>query len=107
MSYSDESRRCRWMISDDSAGLIPQSSGFAPSASDAWSAAFAAGRAALLTGCIDHLAVAVDDEIPQLTYSPSRDRNGRLDPIQVSCDLEDLLEDVIRGTSRLADLAFG
>jgi hypothetical protein len=61
MSHLDDLRRYSWLISDDSAGLFPERSGVAPSITEAWSAAFAAGCAALLAGSIRHLAIAVND----------------------------------------------
>jgi len=105
MSCLHRPSHCTWLISDNSAGLYPERAGVARSAAEAWSAALAAGRAALLTGSIRHLAIAIDDEIPQLTYSPSRDCNGHLDPTRVSHDLDDLLLDVIRGASWITDQA--
>jgi hypothetical protein len=86
----------RWLVSEDSAGLFPINTGSAESEAAAWTAAFAAGREALLAGRIRYLAIAVDDEIPTAGYSPSRDRHGRLDPDQVTEDLDEALHDTLR-----------
>lgn len=90
----------RWLVSEDSAGLFPIGTGTAESATDAWTAAFAVGRAALLDGHIRDLAIAVDDEIPTLGYSPGRDRHGQLDSDYVAEDLVRLLHDTLRDLTR-------
>src|SRR5581483_5702994 len=90
----------RWLVSEDSAGLLPIRTGTAESATDAWTAAFETGRTALLDGQIRDLAIAVDDEIPTLGYSPSRDRHGRLDSDYVAEDLARLLQDTLRDLPR-------
>jgi hypothetical protein len=87
---------CRWLVSEDSAGLFPIHTGTAESEAEAWTAAYTAGRDALLDGRIRYLAIAVDDEIPTLGYSPSRDQHGRLDPDHVTLYLEELLADTLR-----------
>lgn len=86
---------CRWLVSEDSAGLFPVRTGIAESEGNAWIAAFAAGRDALLEGRIRYLAIAVEDEIPTFGYSPGRDRHGRLDPDHVARHLEELLRDTL------------
>ncbi len=86
----------RWLMSEDSAGLFPVRTGTAATEAQAWTEAIHAGTAALLAGSIRHLAIAVDDEIPTLGYSPGRDRHGHLDPAHVSHDLTELLADTIR-----------
>jgi hypothetical protein len=88
------------LVSEDSAGLLPIRTGTAESATDAWTAAFETGRTALLDGQIRDLAIAVDDEIPTLGYSPSRDRHGRLDSDYVAEDLARLLQDTLRDLPR-------
>src|SRR5438067_1271693 len=87
---------CRWLVSEDSAGLFPIHIGTAESEAAAWTAAYTAGRDALLDGRIRYLAIAVNDEIPTLGYSPSRDRHGRLDPDHVTQYLDELLDDTLR-----------
>ncbi len=86
---------CRWLVSEDSAGLFPVHTGTAESEAAAWTAAYAAGRDALIDGRIRQFAIAVDDEIPTLGYSPSRDRHGRLDPDHVREYLHELLYDTL------------
>ncbi|MGI8816113.1 MAG: hypothetical protein ACR2G2_12790 [Pseudonocardia sp.] len=86
----------RWLMSEDSAGLFPVRTGTTATEAQAWTEAIHAGTAALLAGSIRHLAIAVDDEIPTLGYSPGRDRHGHLDPAHVSHDLTELLADTIR-----------
>lgn len=85
----------RWLVSEDSAGVFPIRTGTTESLAAAWTAAFAVGRDALLEGRIRFLAIAVDDEIPALGYSPGRDRLGRLDPEHVVAYLEGLLHDTL------------
>ena len=85
-----------WLMSEDSAGLFPMRTGVAATEAQAWTEAMHAGAAALLTGTIRHLAIAVDDEIPTFGYSPGRDQHGHLDPLHVSRDLTELLADAIR-----------
>jgi hypothetical protein len=80
----------RWSISEDSAGLDPLQIGLAATSHRAWVAALRAGHAALLDETITDLAIAVDDELPTLLYSPGRDRSGRLDPAAVERDLAEL-----------------
>ena len=86
----------RWLVSEDSAGLFAIHTGIADSEADAWAAAMAAGRDALLEGRIRYLAIAVDDEIPTFGYSPGRDRHGRLDSDHVTHHLDGLLHDTVR-----------
>lgn len=85
----------RWLVSEDSAGLLPVHTGIAESEANAWTAAFAIGRDALLEGRIQYLAIAVDDEIPTFGYSPGRDRQGRFDPDHVVQYLDELLHDTL------------
>jgi hypothetical protein len=87
---------CRWLVSEDSAGLFPIHTGTAETEAAAWTAAYAAGRNALLAGRIRYLAIAVDDEIPTLGYSPSRDHHDQLDPNHVTQYLGELLQDTLR-----------
>lgn len=68
--------------------------GIAESAALAWTSAFDVGRAALLTGMLDELAIAVDEARPTVLYSPGRDRHGQLDPETVSFGLNRLLADI-------------
>jgi hypothetical protein len=82
-------------VSEDSAGLFPIHTGAARSEAAAWTAAYTAGRDALLNGRIQYLAIAVDDEIPTHGYSPSRDRHGRLDPDHVTQYLDEILADTL------------
>jgi len=64
--------------------------GVAATHSDAWVQALAAGRAALLGGDLDTLAVIVDDEDPAALYSPARDEHGVLDAADVTADLVEI-----------------
>jgi hypothetical protein len=80
----------RWCISKDTAGLDPVRIGTATTSPKAWAAALRAGHTALLEGTITDLAIAVDDELPTLLYSPGRDLSGRLHPATVERDLAEL-----------------
>lgn len=55
----------------------------------AWTAALAAGRAALLAGQLDTLAVRINGQL-DATYDPGRDEYGRLDEAAVTRALVDL-----------------
>jgi hypothetical protein len=57
---------------------------------EAWTRALAAGRAALLAGELDTLAITVDDEDPAALYSPARDERGALDPADVTAVLVEI-----------------
>ena len=61
----------RWAISAIGSA-VKHGAGTAPTATDAWTAALTVGRAALLTGDVDTLAVVIDGEIEAL-YDPGRD----------------------------------
>jgi hypothetical protein len=64
--------------------------GTAATHTDAWTQALAAGRAALLAGELDTLAVTVDDDQPTAFYDPGRDNHGDLDPADVTADLVEI-----------------
>ncbi|MPZ64539.1 MAG: hypothetical protein GEU83_03140 [Pseudonocardiaceae bacterium] len=57
---------------------------------EAWTQALAAGRAALLNGDLDTLAIGVDDEHPSALYTPARDTHGGLDAAQVTAALVEI-----------------
>jgi hypothetical protein len=71
--------------------------GTADSNAEAWMLALAAGRAALLAGDLDTLAVTVDDEMPTALYAPARDECGSLDPADVTADLVETYQDMTAG----------
>jgi hypothetical protein len=60
--------------------------GVAASLREAWTAALAAGRTALLSGQLDDLAASIDGELEAL-HSPGRNRAGELDPAELTADL--------------------
>jgi hypothetical protein len=72
-------------------------SGTADSNAEAWMLALAAGRAALLAGDLDTLAVTVDDDIATVLYDPARDEHGKLDPADVTADLVETYQESIAG----------
>ena len=80
----------RWAIYRDPAGRDVVRTGTAASVVDAWTAALVAGRAVLLDGTVTDLAIAVDDEIPTVLYSPARDESGRLDAAAVTTTLVEI-----------------
>jgi hypothetical protein len=86
----------RWLVSEDSAGLIAIRAGTAATLAQAWTLALDTARAALLGGRAREFAIAVDDELPTLGYSPSRRPDGRLDVVYLLQDLDQLLRDVLR-----------
>lgn len=66
--------------------------GTATTRAEAWLAALAAGRAALVAGELDDLAFAVDDALPTAIYHPARDDAGRLDPYEVTATLVEIYQ---------------
>lgn len=75
-------------ISAQNAG--PHRSGRATGHAAAWTAALRAGRAALLAGELDTLAVTIGDVPCCALYTPARDQHGRIDPDQLTAALLDL-----------------
>lgn len=63
--------------------LGPHLSGSTSTLAEAWLDALATGRAALLAGELDALAVAIDRELEAL-YTPRPDHAGALDPAEVT-----------------------
>jgi hypothetical protein len=80
-------RNHRWTISAGPAGHRVLHEGSAASHGEAWLAALSAGRAALLDGSAEDIAVTVDDWLPTALYSPARDAAGRVHPDEVTADL--------------------
>lgn len=66
-----------WYVASVGNWHRPHRSGSAATRAEAWIAALAAGRAALLAGELDDLAVAVNDAVPLAHYHPARDGDGR------------------------------
>lgn len=87
----------RWTIAAVEGGGPPHRSGTAASHAEAWLQALATGRAALLAGALESLAVAVGDDRPTALYSPARDERGALDPADVTADLVEIHQDVTAG----------
>ncbi len=79
-----------WAITPIGATGAPHRGGTAPTHADAWFAAFGAARTALLAGELDDVAFTVDDDIPTAFYSPGRDADGNLDPVEVTVDLTEM-----------------
>src|SRR4051812_4367017 len=73
-----------WTISSAGDWTETHRHGRASTRADAWLAALAAGRAALLTGDLVDIAIAVDDALPTALYFPARNEDGTLDPIEVT-----------------------
>jgi len=80
----------RWTITNIGGDPGQHRVGVAATHTAAWTQALAAGRAALLAGEIDTLAITVDDEYPTAFYTPGRDERGLLDPAQLTAALVDL-----------------
>lgn len=81
-----------WYIAAVGQWHRPHRSGSAATHADAWLAALAAGRAALLADELDDLAVAVDDALPLAHYHPARDGDGTLDRGEVTADLVEIFQ---------------
>jgi hypothetical protein len=87
-----------WTITSISGiGTPAHRAGTAPTHTEAWTHALAAGRAALLAAEVDTLAVTVDDEVPTALYTPGRDELGALDPAQVTAALVEIHQAVTAG----------
>ena len=80
----------RWAITNIGGDPGQQRAGVAETHPEAWTRALAAGRAALLAGELDTLAITVDDEDPAALYSPARDERGALDPADVTAVLVEI-----------------
>jgi hypothetical protein len=78
-------------------GTPAHRAGTAATRTQAWTHALAAGRAALLAGELDTLAVTVDDDVPTAHYTPGRDEHGVLNPAQVTAALVEIHQVVTAG----------
>lgn len=78
----------RWAISAIDS-TTEHGGGAAATVTDAWIAALAAGRAALLAGHLDTLAVAIDGEVEAM-LDPGRDAGGRLEAAAVTATLVEM-----------------
>lgn len=79
----------RWVVAPIGHDDEPHSSGRAGTHTAAWTAALAGGRAALLAGELDTLAVHLNGQL-DATYDPGRDEHGQLDEAAVTRALVDL-----------------
>jgi hypothetical protein len=87
-----------WAITSISGiGTPAHRAGTAATRTQAWTHALAAGRAALLAGELDTLAVTVDDDVPTALYDPARHEHGALDPAQVTTALVEIHQAVTAG----------
>lgn len=80
----------RWTIAAIGAAAGPYRAGTADTRWGAWIAALTAGRTALLTGTLEDLAIAVDEDKPTAFYSPAVYEGGHLDEAAVTTDLVEL-----------------
>jgi hypothetical protein len=80
-----------WAITDIGAQTTtPHRAGRATNHAAAWTAALRAGRAALLAGELDTLAVTIGDQHCGALYTPARDPHGHINPEQLTSALVDL-----------------
>lgn len=86
-----------WYIASVGTWHRPHRTGSATSRAEAWIAALAAGRAALLAGELDDLAVAVDDALPLAHYHPAPDESGELNPYEVTAAMVEIYQSQTSG----------
>lgn len=80
-----------WYISSVGNWHRPHRSGSAATRADAWIAALAAGRAALLAGELDDVAFAVADALPLAHYHPAPEI-GALDGFAVTAAMVEIYQ---------------
>ncbi|MQA12810.1 MAG: hypothetical protein GEV09_01185 [Pseudonocardiaceae bacterium] len=93
-------QRHRWAvttITEPGAQTTAHRAGTTATRTEAWTHALAAGRAALLAGELDTLAITVDDDHASALYTPARDTGGALATAQITAALVEIHQAVTAG----------